>query len=158
MTEVQHEIWYAGPTKVRSALKLWALDDGGSLRSTSPGMTFCGENRNIQMPSIQSVSLVRQTPPWLLHLIIGTIWATLNLFGNSSLFVAVGLPIIIAFISFLFVLMMPWVRVDFVDQSGVAQIAYFADGSQGGWGGMMGGTHHLHRWISDLAKLRQPAE
>ena len=144
-----NDVWYATPFKVRSPLKLRVFDDGGFLCSTATGLTFCGSNGNIQMPVIRSVTLTHQTPPWMLHLVL----LVVAFFGcgNGWLF-AIGVVLFVATMAFVITRTMPWIKVEFTDDSGALQTAYYADGSQAGWGGVLGGTRRLQQWIVDVSK------
>jgi hypothetical protein len=64
----------------------------------------------------------------------------------------------VATMAFVITRTMPWIKVEFTDDSGALQTAYYADGSQAGWGGVLGGTHRLQQWIMEVSKRAENSD
>lgn len=148
------KIWYATPERIASAFKFVVFSDRGWLEASPDLMNFSGNKEHFDMGQITSVSLVRQKFAWgnsLITLVFIGVWLyTLQLrsYRGSS-----TTPIV-AIAAFVFgtavSLSTRWVRVEYTDEMGVQQVAFFADGSALGWGGILGGTRRLYDELSSM--------
>ena len=144
------KVWYATPERIRSIVKLRVMDDRGSLAMAADQIQFMGRNTYISVSRVAAVSLVRQQIPWLgvaaVSLVAIPVCLVLDYLGHAAaaLIVVVG----VSPSALLVAISTKWVKVDYQDESGASRTAYFADGSEFGLRGLLGGTKELHRAIA----------
>jgi hypothetical protein len=147
-------VWYATPEKVESITKLIVLSDRGSL-AISPGeVHYQGRKLTLSIQKIARVSLERQRIPWVSYIIANialvAYWAIL--FSgrlNDVIFVGFLAMALLAanLLGLLVGVSTKWILIEYEDESGQTQRAYFAEGSMFGWGGILGGTTRLFNAI-----------
>lgn len=127
------DIWFATADRISQWFKWSLCDDTGPL-SAEPGvLRFQGKKCERVMTKIVSLSVVRQTTPWLSILFgLGLVVACIS-FGVMSFFTwenPATIPLLIGLAAFNFAVIGPvaWVEVEYRNEQGQAEKAYFMNG------------------------------
>ena len=157
MTTVRANVWMASPEHIGRSFKWWLHQDAGQLQLAPGPLRFRGRSRDLSMPTVVAVSLVRQRVPWLSILLgIGLAAAVIS----SGLFrtatwddpITVGLFFGLSVFVFLATGPVQWVKVEYRDGAGASEVAYFLEGA--GLSRFFGGTRKLYAEIQ--AAVFQP--
>jgi len=164
-------IWYATRERAESISKTIVYDDKGKLLLSEEAIAFEGNKLKLRVErrKIRNMSLVTQKLPiksyavsalaslvfWVPLLAIVLFISVILAFVLKNLFVIVGcmgaaiLMFPLSILAGMAVgLSMKWVKIDYLDDKGKEESAYFFDGSKLGWGGIFGGTKRLYGAIS----------
>jgi hypothetical protein len=160
MANVQDNIWFAGPVTIARLFKWCLYDDTGSIQYGPENVRFTGRKGNTLCSKVVGISLVRQPIPWLSILFTAVLLVAMTSSGLMTFFTwenPATIPLVIGFILLYAWIAGPvqWVEVDYVDESGAAQKAYFLDGGGGGFARLFGATRRLHGELR--AVVLQPA-
>lgn len=155
---------------MRSASKVWVMDDRGELRSTKRGLCFVGDKQQFLLADVGQVRLQRQWYPWktwlLADAILIALWGLRLVIGLAEGKVVgweqaaarfagfLVLLIIVNVFGYLITLRQKWVRVDHRDQTGQRRVSFFAVSTLKGWGGLLG-EGARRRLLSALASAQQ---
>jgi hypothetical protein len=148
------EAWFATQSKVESISKLWVLSDRGTLDVHPDGLSFSGKQYRLRIENVEHVRLVRQQIPWVTLLasngvlILGMETGLLS-YRLQSVTGIVVLTLLNACVLAIG-LSTRWVEVKYRDDSGTEQLAYFANGSGFGWGGIFGGTAQMYEQLKAI--------
>jgi hypothetical protein len=154
------EAWFATQSKVESISKLWVLSDRGTLDIHTGGLSFSGRQYRLRIENVEHVRLVNQQIPWVTLLasngilIVGMETGLLSyrLRSVTGLVVLALLNVAMLAVG----LCTKWVEVKYRDDSGDEQLAYFANGSGFGWGGIFGGTAQMYEELKRI-ETKAPA-
>ena len=140
--------WYATAERVGSVSKIYASEDRGALTIEGDMVRFAGRKQVLAIRGITDARVAGQRPSWtvpILVLVIGVLATLLagSIEGGRSLVSSLGLPLALAVFVFYASAKVKWVRISYRGTDGTAREAYFADGSNYGWGGIGGGTQRL---------------
>ena len=146
-------IWFADEQRIRSISKLLVLSDKGSLRIKQNSFEFRGKKSSLRMTKIRQISIVNQQISRIVLLITNLLSGVFLLVLGSQLPPDIFHPkYIFAIISIIAILggdalallvvhNTKWIKLEY----DIERVAYFADGSILGWGGLFGGTKKLFR-------------
>ena len=146
-------VWFADEQRIRSISKFFNLSDKGSLRIGQNSLEFQGKKSSVRMAQIREISIANQQISWISLLITNILFGIFLLVLGSQLPTELSLPkYIFALYSILAILGgdafavivgygTKWIRIEYEGE----RVAYLADGSFFGWGGVFGGTKKLFR-------------
>lgn len=148
------EAWFATQSRVESISKLWVLSDRGTLDVHPGGLSFSGKQYRLRIENVEHVRLVRQQIPWvtlllsngLVVLMMETGLLSYRLRSVTGVIVLTLLNAAMLAIG----LSTKWVEVKYRDDCGNEQLAYFANASGFGWGGIFGGTAQMYEQLKTL--------
>lgn len=155
MANVHENIWFARAGRISQRFKWCLYDDSGSLSAEPGSLRFQGKREAVLRSKIVAISLVRQPIPWLSILFA----AGLLVAGTSSGLMKVftwknpaTIPLMLGLIAFYAVVSGPvqWIEVEYVDEKGDKQRAYFLDGGGAGAARLFGATGRLHRQLQNV--------
>jgi hypothetical protein len=140
---VAGRVWYASEKRSKSSLRLRNYDDGGRLSVHRGIVSFQGVNQSLEVVNIQGVELVSQT--FCLR------WCVVVALLVFVLSIGSGLPVFVALLGVIATVLIharlqastKWVKVGFQSPNGESTSAWFADGRNLGWDGLLGGTRKL---------------
>lgn len=144
MKNLGKEIWYADAERSDSPKKILVYSDQGKLNTNGKQLVFEGENGHLQIDRIERIYMANQQLNWVPYLLtivgfmfLGSIFEMFEWMFWSMLGV---FPICIALFWFAF----KWVVVEY-SSDGKPDRAYFSDGRQSGFTGLLGGNRTLYR-------------
>jgi hypothetical protein len=147
-------VFYATQERLYRLVKLSWYDDRGSLGFTAVGPVLTGRIGVLAMPRVQSTQPPSFAIPWgaFASLFVGNVLVLLMARAGAFQFLTLDNPVTYILLGFMDVLVpccwpMQWVRVDYLDERGQAQSAYFTPASiLTRW---FGGPKRLHAWFSE---------
>jgi hypothetical protein len=150
-------VWFATRRTLHDFCRFRFWDDRGTLEFTRQGLRFVGNRRFVDCLAIERVSLTWQTPLVVAIAFANVVLLGLIYGGRMSFFTAENPASLYFFFSlnaFYFLQGGPfrWVKVEYVDDLGQRQQAFFTDGRWGGLGRLAGGTRRLYEAIQAHAK------
>lgn len=145
-TEFQR-VWFSTEKRNRSITKTLVLDDSGRLTLGHDSLDFTGRKLKIHIPRIRQISLARQSINWVMYLILDVVLILYFIFflGGFPLFIWLPMLVVCNFFGLVIGFGTKWVRVEYLDDNNNSCLAFFADGSSFGWGGIFGGTKRMYR-------------
>jgi hypothetical protein len=140
-------IWFATPQKFRSILKWSERDDRGVLAIHPRRILFVGDRTRLDIRTLKDIALVRPPIPWL-NLAIGNLLICAGLLVHATSVYTLDNPLTNPLVFainllFLFLWCSRWVRVEYTDEDGQSQWAFFTDGSSQSWARILGGPERL---------------
>ena len=152
-------VWFATENRARSVTKTVVFDDCGVLTIKPDSVLFQGEHTRILTTRLESLIITRQRPPWVMYIlanlvvliVASPVWFFPRIVGIGFLILLVVLNVLGIVIGG-FTL---WLRVEFRDEDGARRIAYFANGEESGWKGILGGTNKLQETLLEIQTLTQ---
>ena len=155
------EAWFATQSKVESISKLWVLSDRGTLDVYPDGLSFSGKQYRLRIENVEHVRLVRQQIPWVTLLLSNGLLVFMMQTGLLSYRLQSVTGIVMLTLVNAAVLAVGlstrWVEVKYQDDSGNDQLAYFANGSSFGWGGIFGGTVQMYEQLKAIEARAVPS-
>lgn len=171
-------VWYADHHKITTQNKVMAMSDRGSLSLGNSQATFIGKDTNFEIQNVQDIRLIRQPLPWRNYILVNLPFVLIFVFvcailgrmilsaNDGQIVQALSLtPCVLIFAIFFVGINIfgiavgastRWVRIDYQLGNNPSQQAYFADGTNFGWGGIFGGTAKLYQSL--LANFRPANE
>lgn len=148
MTE-KSNVWYASDERFRTASKLIAFEDKGTLNGGDNALQFSGRKHGLSVTDIRNIELVRQPLPWITYLIMNVVLISIFVLfawdrGTAAMIGAVVGVVFANALGAAICWQTKWIRIEHTDESGQSVQSYFADGSKNGWGGIFGGTEKLY--------------
>jgi hypothetical protein len=117
-------------------------------------IVFTTDTKKIDIHCVKNVSIVRRPVAWF-DLLLGNaaffLWVSLGCASFYTLDRPLGLVVTMIVINTVAVLMarrIKWVEVEYCDESGQVQLAYFSDGSSLGFGAGLGGTEEVYEALT----------
>jgi hypothetical protein len=168
-TSMQHafeSVWFAAPEQFNKLFR-WSRHSDQGVLAIHPGrIQFSGRQTNLDIRDVTDVSIVRSPIPWP-SLAAANAFILLLIFGGMTSFLTVDNPatfpeLIALNLIFIFIeRRFRWVRVEYTDQVGQRQHAYFTHGSSFGWGGFSARVDSLcaaiQSGLQPPASAQQPA-
>lgn len=155
------EAWFATQSKVESISKLWVLSDRGTLDVYPDGLSFSGKQYRLRIENVEHVRLVRQQIPWVTLLLSNGLLVFMMQTGLLSYRLQSVTGVVMLTLVNAAVLAVGlstrWVEVKYQDDSGNDQLAYFANGSSFGWGGIFGGTVQMYEQLKAIEARAVPS-
>ncbi|MEQ8791240.1 MAG: hypothetical protein RIC55_33570 [Pirellulaceae bacterium] len=152
MNHYQPEIiWYASDAYARHPLRFVAPQDKGSLALEQGRLTFHGHRRTLHMYEIRDITVTWQAPGLPGWLFLAAAIAFLAFVRGASPLVLCLAAASGVTVGYAIAYSTKWVRITFRDDDGNESVAWFADGSGLGWGGILGGTSRLYELLHSLA-------
>jgi hypothetical protein len=144
-------IWYASEQKIKSISKLIVYDEKGQLDIDEKNIVFSGNKSTIKMEigRITNITLARQSINWIIYLIMNLIFLPF-LACSLGIIPAILLLIIVNIPGLMIGWNTRWTLIEYQDEKGNQEKAYFADGSGFGWGGLFGGTGKLYNSLKAI--------
>ena len=149
-------VWYATPKKFESMTKLVVFSDQGALEVSPEQVYYRGKKAVLSLRKTVGVSFSRQRIPWVTYAVINI--AAVAYFADTIsdlLFLSGIIAILVVgtlLVGFLVGASTKWVAVEYEDESHQHRMAYFADASSLGWGGILGGTAALYHAMKQVAE------
>ena len=149
----RESVWMASPEHIGRSFKWWGYEESGALHIACGNLRFRGRGRELLMPAVVAVSLVRQPIPWLTILVaiglpaigisVGA-FTTLRWDDPSTIIAFLGISV------FFFLAAGPvqWIKVEYRDEGGADGVVYFLNGS--GLSRFFGGTRKLYKEIQGI--------
>ena len=148
-------VWFADEKRIRSMSKVRAFNDKGSLRIETNLLYFRGKKTKISIAKIRKISITRQRLSWIgvliINVLVGACLAALKIqlppgFMPTQ-FVVFSILILLYFnaLAILVSYNTKWIRIEYGNEPDPARLAYFADGTWLGWGGILGGTRKIYQ-------------
>ena len=148
------DIWFATPKRLKSAFKILVMDDTAVLEIEDSRLSFAGSYASIA-GRIRSVSSARQTHNWPCHVAAIALFL-LPLFAFTDFFLRHPVLWSMAFAAYVvgtgLAWRKAWVRVELDTASGAVE-AYFTDGRNHGWSGLLDRRSALQ---DELSRVAQP--
>jgi hypothetical protein len=145
--------WYTDALRFHSPVRWTSRSDEGTLEVFPQRIVFSKDDTKLEIDSVKAVSIVNRPVPWLSLIVDNAAILLLVLFKVTSYFTLDKLPelvLLMSIINVVFVFMLrriKWVEVDYSDDAGKPQCAYFTDGSSFGIARALGGADELYHAI-----------
>lgn len=145
-------VWYATPKKFHSLWRWSSRSQRGEIEVSPQRITFAGGETRLDLQAVQSVEIVNRPVPWLslaidncliLLFIVGRLTSTYTLNNPAT----IPFVVIVNLVFYLMLRRIKWVDVEYCDESGHSQHAYFTDGSSFGRARALGGADQLCKLI-----------
>jgi hypothetical protein len=147
------QVWFADEKRNSSVTKMLVFSDKGLLEAEPDRLMFKGNKLALQISNIKDVSLARQKLNWISYLItnVAAIVYFALLIKLIPDFYSWSSLLTLLLVSNIFGLVVgystKWVRIEYSDDDNKNTLAFFADGSSFGWGGIFGGTIKMYKTL-----------
>jgi hypothetical protein len=143
---------FVSPERLQRSVKLLFFDDSGNLDVVRGGLRFEGRRQAVDFLNIRAIRLIRPPFPWVNFAVgIGLAWPlVLAAPSGAARGMAAAFLLVINVVGAAICLSTKCVLLKFADKHGDTRLAYFADGTFFGWGGLFGGTRQLFSALSGV--------
>ncbi len=151
-------VWFATDEKRKSLFNWFVFSDQGKLKLSPQDIQFMGNRFHLHIQEVKEISLIRGPIPWLnlgLTNCLGGLFLMTGL-READVWNIVFATTMLLLINLFFVVgssLRKWIRVEYANDTGVSQHAYFADGFSKWGGGKVGRSLQMLLGMSMLADM-----
>jgi hypothetical protein len=150
MSEAQifAKTWLATKGRIENAFRFRMSDDTGTLELHDGTAQFRGRKQTLVIHDIINARMVSQRPNWIAIVLMFAVAAPFALVASylepsRSLKLDLAVLVVAALYGVYMNSRVKWVCVSYRDKDGILREAFFADGSNFGWGGIRGKTQKI---------------